>query len=477
MKTKYCQFSLSGLFALTIVAATLVSFRGGLTSERSLHAVWCASFLFSYWNSPAIAWRRILRATATTGVVWSVGILWAYCLFVTGIVFPMEGLAVRGVLVALAGVLAAFAAACLVEVVRAVVRRWPTASWPRRVMGAFLLLLPLPAWAVWDAACPARWNPAVVISARQEVDLEVDPVRRVEQQHRFCRHVVGSADGRYLAAILNGSREVLILDGATGRVSAKLATGNDEWFADLTFHPNSRVLAAIVDSDDATSAKLVRWDAPDWISRQAIPLDGQFGRSNRSDRTSFLIDQVLLVITYDHVGDRSVRVTIFTADLLQDHLDPKEFVSATIDLKMSRRRLRTEGPDEWIASPNGKWIATFGSRLAAAQDCVFCAEGPPAELAGRAVAFLSDGDHLLVHERSERLVWKKKQTTTSSPPFWNHLRIGVRYRAAIVDCRKRQVVACSRWFPSLLEPRVTPDRSRFLADHGDAVLVWQIPEF
>lgn len=47
-KKKYCQFSIGGLLALTVIAATLVSFRDGLTSERSLHAIWVASFLFSY---------------------------------------------------------------------------------------------------------------------------------------------------------------------------------------------------------------------------------------------------------------------------------------------------------------------------------------------------------------------------------------------------------------------------------------------
>lgn len=479
MTRKYFQFSLGGLLALMIVAAALVSFRGGLTSERSLHAIWVASFLLWYWKSPANAGRRILRATATTGVIWSVCILWAYRLFVTGVQEPMEGLARRGVLVAVAGVVAAFAIACFAEVLGLAVRLYRSISPPRRVICVLLLLLPLLlAWVVWDATCPPRWDPAVVISASQEEDSDVDPVRRIEQKHgvKWTRDVVRSADGRYLA-ILNGSQDVLILDGAIEGVAAKLASENGEWFRDLTFQPNSHGLAAIVYSD-ATSAKLARWDAPHWTPREAIPLDGLLARSSHCDCTTLSLDQVLLVVNYDRVGERRARVTIFTVDLLQDRLDPKEFVSATIDLPLPRRQGLWKDPwIAWIVSPKGTWIASTGSWIRAVQDSVFCAKGTPAKLAGRAIGFLPDDDHLLVYERYDGLVWKKEQTTTSAPPFWNHLRNGERYRVAIFDCRNRQVATCSRWFTRISEPRITPDRSRFLAEQQNTVLVWQIPDF
>jgi len=397
---------------------------------------------------------------------------------VTGIEPPLDGLAGRGVLVALAGVLAAFVVACLAEAVRTGARCWPGVSWPRRLSWTLLLLLPLLAWTAWRATLPARWEPAVVISARPEANSDVDPVRRVEQQHKVkCLQVVGSADGRYLAAILNGSQELLILESATVGAATKLATDNGEWFGDLTFHPNSRVLAAIVYSD-ATSAKLVRWDAPDWIPREPVLLDGLFGRSNHSDGTSLALDQLLLAVSYHCVGERRAEVTIFKLDVLQDRFEPKTSVSETIDLQLPRRGgLWTAPWIDWLVSPRGTWIASTGSWIGAVQDHVFCENGTPVTLAGRAIAFSPHGEHLLVYERSDRLVWKKQQTTTSAPPFWNHLRTGGRYRVAIFDCRKRKAVACSRWFARLSHPRITPDRTRFLANHEDSILVWQIFDF
>ena len=62
------------------------------------------------------------------------------------------------------------------------------------------------------------------------------------------------------------------------------------------------------------------------------------------------------------------------------------------------------------------------------------------------------------------------------PPFWNYLRMDVRFRVVIYDCRTQQVIAGSRWFRELSRMRMTPDGSGLLAKQGDAVLIWRFPE-
>lgn len=473
MNRNYCQFSIRTLFAFTIVTAVLVSMRDGVRSERSLQAIWVASLLFSYWNSPPSPWRRIGRVTAVTGIVWSVCILWAYRLYAAGIDIPLKGLVLRGVLVALAGIVIAFTAACWVEGLGSVGRFWSRASTPRRVLCAGLLLLPLFAWAVRDAACSRYWDPAAVISASQ-TDGDMDPVHRAEQKHgvKFM-HTVGSADGVYLAAILNGSQDALILDCATNGVAAKLATAGIEWFGDLTFLPNSRVLAAIVYSG-ATPVKLLRWDAPHWTPRDPVSLDGLATGSKDGDNTFLSLDQILLVVNGDRIGERRAKVKIWSIDLLQDRLNPRTFATAVIDMQLPRDgHAWTGASNAWVTSAKGTWIASSGSWVQARPDYLFSAQRAPTRLAGCAIGFLSDDDRLAIYERYEGLVWKNEPVMASAPPFWNHLVIGMRFRVVIFDCRSRQVVARSRWYTRLREPRITPDRSRLLAEREDTVLVWQ----
>jgi hypothetical protein len=479
---KRFQFSISAIFALTIVVAMVLSMRGGLASESPFETIWIASFLLSYWRSPRCGWRQIFRALGTMAVVWGVLILCVYLWYVNrrGAPSAVE-LALHGGVILLAAVVAAFAGACLVEAIRAAVRFWLRGAWSRRVV------LPLASFALislvmvgWIALRASYWEPAALTSAAEAFD-EGFPCLPGVQEHpelKYVRRVVASPDNRFVAAILNGHQRVLVFDSASRDVVASFTAGSDQWFSDLTFHPDGGVLAAIVCSKTA-GLKLARWDVPSWAPREPAPLDHLVDRAQPGESTCLALDRCLLVVRSHGLDQRTGEVDLFTVELLDQRLAPRAFASGRTDLKKLPRGpgLSTStDPKAWIVAPSGNWIATSADRLSAAPDYLFCADTAPTRLRGRALGFFRNTDCVGLCEGSIAFYWRRQTPATVAPPFWDYCRIGGHSRVTIYDCRTQRVIARSRWFTQLQHPRMSADGSQVLAEQGDSVLIWEFAQ-
>ena len=472
---KRFQFSVSGLFVLTFLVAIVLSLRGGLESEWSLETIWIVVFLLSYWKSPEAGRRQVVRAAATTGVIWGVLVLclYAWLLNRKGAPSAVE-LALHGAVVVLAVVLLAVAAAWFVEGIRAAVRFWLRRGSAPRVLLALAAVGSVSLVAVaWTNLQSSYWEPASMTSAQEAFEEGFPWLRHGPQSPsgKYFGLVIGSLDGRFAAATLDVSQKVQVFDLASEELLASFSTAGDEWFSDLTFHPDGSRLAALAHSKTA-GLKLVEWDVPDWTPREPIPLDHLVDGDRPGECRYVALDRCLLVVRARAIDRHTCRVEISTVDLLDERLSPRPFASGKIESVGSLHGAglsRIVDPRGWMVSPSGKWISGAG-------DYLFCAGAAPIRLRGRAIGFFRDADCLVVHERTVGFYWRGEQPTAIVAPFWNYLRVDARYRVTLYHCGRQQVAARSRWFTDFGEPHMTPDRSQLLAERGDSVLIWEFPE-
>ncbi|MDP6557993.1 MAG: hypothetical protein QGG71_25220 [Pirellulaceae bacterium] len=482
---KAFRFSLSGLLAFVVVVATVISLGGGLASQSSLRPIWVASLLLSYWKSPVAGWRQIVRVTATTGVIWSISILWAYALFANFAnidTMPTVLLASHGGLVALVGIVFAAGTAFLVEGLRWTWHIWRQLEVRRRVSAVLVLLLSITfGWGTWTITRPRYWEPALVAKSAESERGEFAYLDQIKQRHDLVlAYIVGCADGRFIAARLFALREVLVFDAVTGELVARFGAGDGAWFGRLAFRPDSSALAAILYSK-SSGPKLVQWDTASWKPLGPVPIDSLLVPPKPGDYRSFsLDDRFLIIVDFRDALREKAKVDIFTVDLLEDQFTPRRFASATIELnKLAARNNDNLAPDtiSWMVAPNGKWLATSGDGGSDFRDYLFWTKANPVRLQGRVIGFMSDGEHVVVCEKSVRLVWKEvRQKLEPRPPFWNHLRFLPLSRVLILNCRNQQTVAQSRWM-QISRPHMTPNRSRLLLERTpQSVLVWKLPE-
>jgi hypothetical protein len=475
------RFSLSNIFAFLVIVATVISLGGGLASESSLWAIWVASFLLFYWMSPFTGWRQIGRVTATIGSIWSISILWSYILCDKTDWTSALSFASRGLFVALAGIIFTLATACLVEGTRWTWHRWLRNGVRHRVYVVWVLLVSIGiAWGMRTITRVRYWEPTLVPRSSESLPWEFESLNRIKQRYDLRNaDIVGCVDGRFIAARLLGQRKVVVVDAVTGESAANFAADQDEWFGSLAFRPDCTALAAIVYSM-SSGPKLIQWDTTTWKSRDPVSIDRLIERAEPGDHVSFSLDhRFLLVVDFRNVSKEKSEVEISTIDLLKDHLTSNSFAAATIELKkLAAWKQDHLAPETiwWMASPNGKWIATSGEFSSDYCDYLFSREVNASRLQGRVIGFSSDGNHVVVDEMSERLVWKKKREAWESPPpFWDYLRFVRTSRVVIVDCRNLATVTQSRWFQGNL-PRMNHYRSRLVSEIGpEAVLVWELP--
>ena len=471
---KRFQFSISGLFALTFLVAIVLSLRGGFGSARSFETIWIAVFPLSYWKSPKAGWRQVVRAAATTAVIWGVLMLCLYAWFLNrkGAPSAVE-LALHAAVVVLAAVILTAAAAWGVEGIRAAVRFWlrrgrvPRALFALAAVGAIALVA-----VAWMNLRPSYWEPVAVTSADEAFEEGFPWLPQGPQSpgDGYFGLVVGSEDGRLAAATLDMRQKVQVFDLASEEIVASFAMPGDERFGDLTFHPDSGALAALVYSETA-GVKLLQWDIPDWTPREPIPLDHLLDHGLPHESRYVSLDRCLLVMRDRLVDSRRGNLEIFTADLTEDRLVPRPFAAAKIEEDKLRAHwgcLKLANPRGWMVSPSGKWVCGAG-------DYLFSAGAAPIRLRGSAIGFFRDVDCLAVYEQSVRFSWKCETHPLVAPPFWDYLHVGHRYRVTLYDCRRQRVTARSRWFTRLYDARLTPDRSRFLAEQGNLVLIWELP--
>lgn len=483
---KKFRFSLSNVFVFVVILATGIALRRGLASEPSLWAIWVASFLLFYWISPTSGWRQIARVTATTGTVWSISVLWSYvlCERIDGAIW----FAARGFFVALAGVTFTLTSACLVEGARWAWHRWLRMGARHRTFAVSLLLISVAiGWGIWTISRAHYWEPALMATSSESLPLEFAARNLIEQRYglKDDAHLdtlfVGCADEKLIAVRPVGARKVLVFDAVTGEPAANFSAGEGAWFGSLAFHPDGSALFAILYST-SSGPKLVQWDAATWKPRDHVPIGNLLAPSEPDGQMSFFLDhRFLVVIHFRDAGNDKTKIDIFMADLRHDQFALHTFASATIepDWFVTAWRNGRIAPRalSWLASPNGKWVATSGKGAPAFRDYLFSREAVVSRLRGRVIGFSSDGNHVIVSEMSERLVWKKKrQSWESPPPFWDYLRFQLASRVAIVNCRNQQTTAQSRWLFEGTDPRLSPDRSRLVSQLGEEqILVWESP--
>ena len=189
--------------------------------------------------------------------------------------------------------------------------------------------------------------------------------------------------------------------------------------------------------------------------------------------TSLFLDrQFVLVVDLRRVSLTDVDVDIRTADLLDDQPALSDPVPVRIDLnEFAPRTVDGFALDRivWTCSPRGRWIAASCGALVDLSG----ADATSTKLPGGVIAFLGDGDHLVLRETSERLALKRVRINQLAPPFWDHLRRKTFRRVVIMDCRNQQVVARSRWL-DFLRLRMTCDQSGLVADQIFSGLLWSL---
>jgi hypothetical protein len=474
-KMKNLRFSLASVLALLVIVATVLSVRQGLTSESALQAVWLASFILSYWRSSTRGWRQVVRVTAVTSVMWGVTILCVYRWCMDRVGAPDEGLVRHGILIALVGSLFTFTLALLVEGVRVARHSWRAVTRRRSVITVSLLLfLTLLLGTAWKITQPRVWRPVSIVDPDEAARREFGTFARVVQRPEleYAQSVTSSADGQLFAARLNGSAKVLVFAEETGEAIASLDARPGEWFVSLSFHPDGSALTTILRSRSA-KPRVVQWCTDGWEECTHPLLEDLLGQLSHSDMTTSLSvhHQFLVVANLRRVGQAKARVEIVCVDLLEEQLAPHNLGSVMVELSDIAPRVNDEFfPDRisWMCSPSGKCVATAS--------VLFRANAPPTSLPGSVLGFLPDRDQLIVYERSERLVWKRRRRSTVAPPFWDYLRHKTHDRVAIIDCGDLRATAQSPWL-EFGNPRMSPDESQLLAEvwRGSA-LVWDFPD-
>jgi hypothetical protein len=473
---KRFQFSISGIFVLTFLVAIVLSLRGGLGSQWSFETIWIAVFVLAYWKSPKRGWRQVVRATGTTAVICGVLILCVYASFLyrRGAPRAVE-LALHGSMLALVAVVLAAAAASLVEGIRAIARYWLRGTWPRRVVVALALVASITLVLVgWMTLRPRYWEPVSATSSGRAFR-EGLPRLAVGAQGSDVDDawlVDASPDGKLVAAIPYGSQKVLVFDAASGELVASFAAASEERFYDVTFHPDGSVLAALLYSQTG-ARKLARWDMPACTPREPVSLDHLVDRPQPVQNTWLSLERCLFVVRGRPLDERTGKVEVSTVDLLDEQLAPRPFASGDVDITTAPNRLDLwsfADPQDGIVSRGGDWICVAGK-------CLCRGDTAATKLPGRALGFFRNTHCLAVQEKSDAFYWKRERPREwVRPPFWNYLRMGVRFRVSIYDGGTQQVIARTRWFTQLGQPRMSPDGSQLLAKQGDSVLIWEFPQ-
>ncbi|MCU0960452.1 MAG: hypothetical protein MUF48_10130 [Pirellulaceae bacterium] len=480
----HVRFSLTFALIFTSLIAVTLSFAIGILSA-ALRGIWVVSFLIGYRISSHRGWRRIGEVSLLAGCVWVVAIFSAYACYVGRIGAPdVVQLMSHACVIAAAGVLAALAAACLVEACLAGIRHGMRQSWSHRVVlasavAAFTLL----ASAVWMSIRPHYWDPVQVITdGRWHTALLAVPVGGKPSTDHDYVQVVGAPNRSMHAAILNGQQNVWLLDSHTEQRIAHFSVNQDNWFSDISFSPNNLTLSALCNSRHE-SPKLLRWDAPHWIAREVVFLSDLLDDDCRAEEVSLSLDKDLLICGIRRTDQRQTTIHVLTANVLAHPVVLQTFSSAVIDRQASDdpRRSTTTGRCEWSVSESREWIAASSERPAQRRDYAIGRNGIIRRLSGRVIGFFSGTDYLVVHEWRSTVVWKGRQHVTFAPPFWDYLGLAGRSRMVVFDCHNQTVVARTRWYPNLAWGRMTPDARELLANaydrhaHDTPLLVWQCP--
>lgn len=468
-----CQYSLSAVFACTLIVAMVSAFCSGPVGEWSLLAIWLASFLLSYWRSPRRGRGQVVRTTAITTSIWALAILCTHFYFIG----TMGGsrlvvLGLHAVTIILAGAIIAFAGTCAIEGVLAFIHYWSCKSWLwRGVLLVSACMLVMATWQLTEWRFNAYWDPSVVDSRDSVIQRRhaADHLERLDNIE--YRHAVASPDGRSVAAIRADSRSVLIRDRDDSRLIASREAEGDEWFGDLTFSPDGSLLAAVLYSR-VLAPRLVRWDAITWSKREDIALDSLLDRGEPNRIIELSLDQFLVVVTYQITVKPTADVEIVVADLRDNQLTPKHFAEGTVEYRAAPPvGLWITSPGVWVVARDGEVIATSGKR----PDKVYCRKSGPICVPGKVIGFASNNRHLVVVNRSIRFVWKSEEqkSIAQSPPFWEHVWIEPRQCVAVFDWQRQEVIRQSRWYHRLSNLRLTPDGAAIIATQGESTLVWK----
>ncbi|MHB8957257.1 MAG: hypothetical protein ACYC4U_30200 [Pirellulaceae bacterium] len=351
-------------------------------------------------------------------------------------------------------------------------------------VGVFVITIVVLLWG--NVARSRLWRPSIATLGAEPVAQSDVAVEAIEQHNLLGRNEI-SPNGR-LIANLNG-HVIQLFDLATSNVVARFQAPPGQWFVTMTFLADSSALVAIPAVPKTSGIELFQWKT-DGGEEQVRPfVDNLKNHSGHGETFPFLTEGILLLVHIDDDDPARTRLDISMLDLLDDCRIVKRFASVTADLATRIDRSALSDPFGFVSyrfrsipllqvSPDRAWIVSAQGVFEPGYCWLLRRDSNQIrKVRGDPLAFLSDGDRVVIREESWQLIARSRTHVYGRvPPFWKPpWNVVTCYRVCVLDALTGERLARSAWW-NCNRPSWDPAQRVVRAAYEKGFLTWDISD-